>query len=105
MTVSKSQGKLTVACNPYVAAHRAAAQLGGEYTGSIDVDYCLAELSSMGEPDTKEFRVPNSEAYDETHVEGLELPLYKRQAKVRKSGRCQSVESNAVLNCILFLHF
>ena len=93
-----------MACNPYVAAHRAAAQLGGEYTGSIDVDYCLAELSSMGEPETKEFRVPNSEAYDETHVEGLELPLYKRQAKVSyRSGLFGC--GQAVLNCILFCIF
>ena len=80
--MSKSQGKLTVKCNPHVLAHRAAAQLGGEQTGSVDVDYCLSELPSMGEPDTKEFRVPNSDEYDETVVEGLELPLYKRQAKV-----------------------
>lgn len=67
--------------NPYVAAHRAAAQLGGEHTGGIDVDYCLSELSSMGEPDTKEFHVPNSDAYAETTVDALELPLYHRQAK------------------------
>lgn len=67
--------------NPCVAAHNAAARLGGEQTASMEVDYCLSELSSMGEPDTKEFRVPNSDAYDEVVVEGLQLPLYRRQAK------------------------
>lgn len=77
----KSQGKLVVQSNVHVAAHRAAAQLGGEDTGTIEVDYCLSELSSMGEPDTKEFHVPNSDAYEDTAIDGLEFPLYKRQAK------------------------
>ncbi len=67
--------------NPCVAAHDAAARLGGEKTGSVEVHYCLSELSSMGEPDTKEFKVPNSDAFKEVIIDGLELPLYKRQAK------------------------
>jgi hypothetical protein len=81
VNVDKSMGKLVIRMNPYVAAHRAAAQLGGKETGSIKVDYCLSELSSMGEPPTREFHVPNSDAYDETVVDGLVIPLYKRQAK------------------------
>ena len=35
----------------------------------------------MGEPVTKEFRVPNSDAHEETTVEDLEMPLYTRQAR------------------------
>ena len=72
-------GSVTLYMNPYVAAHRAAAPLLGK-EGCTEVDYCLSELSRMGEPDTKAFLVPNSDRYEETSVK-LELPLYKRQAK------------------------
>lgn len=95
VSIEKSHGNLVIRMNPSVAAHRAAAQLGGERTGTSDVDYCLSELSSMGEPDTKEFHVPNSDAYDETIIDGLELPLYKRQAKALT--RMQQIESGSVL--------
>ena len=81
MTIDKSHGQLVVSMNPCVAAHDAAARLGRENSSSAEIDYCLAELSSMGEPDTKEFKVPNSDSYEETSVDVLELPLYKRQAK------------------------
>jgi len=81
VSVDKTKGTLEVRMNPYVPAHRAAAQLGGEKTGNIDVEYCLSELSSMGEPPTKEFHVPNSDPYESTTVDGLVLPLYKRQEK------------------------
>lgn len=30
---------------------------------------------------TEEFHVPNSDEYEETSVDGMELPLYSRQAK------------------------
>ena len=46
--------------NPAVAAHHAAANLvrgralGDVYAKSLNVEYCLSELTSMGEPDTKE---------------------------------------------------
>ena len=92
--VDRSEGKLTVRMNPRVPAHRAAALLGGEKTDSIEVDYCLSELSSMGEPPTKEFHVPNSDAYEETSVDGLVLPLYKRQAKALT--RMLAIESGSV---------
>lgn len=75
------EDKLSLFMNPYVAGHRAAQQLGEKDRDSLEVDYCLAELSSMGEPDAKAFAVPNSDTYEGTHVEGLELPLYQRQAK------------------------
>ena len=94
VSVDKAQGKLVVCMNPYVAAHRAAAHLRGENTGSLDIDYCLSELSSMGEPDTKVFHVPNSEAYEETTITGMELPLYKRQAKALT--RMLDIESGKV---------
>jgi len=94
VNVDKSRGKLVVRMNPYVPSHRAAAQLGGEDTGSIEVDYCLSELSSMGEPPAKEFHVPNSDAYEETTVDGLILPLYKRQAKALS--RMLAIESGSV---------
>ena len=94
VSVDKAEGRLVVRMNPFVAAHRAAAQLGGESTKSIEVDYCLAELSSMGEPDTKEFHVPNSDAYEEMSVDGLVLPLYKRQAKALS--RMLAIESGNV---------
>mmetsp|Transcript_26349 Transcript_26349/g.39929 ORF Transcript_26349/g.39929 Transcript_26349/m.39929 type:complete len:680 (+) Transcript_26349:2845-4884(+) len=84
---------------PAVAAHRAAAFLvhgrGNDDANTLEVDYCLSELSSMGEPDTKEFHVPNSDAYKETPVEGLELPLYPRQAKALT--RMLAIESGDVL--------
>jgi len=80
--------------NPYVAAHRAAALLGGESTGIPNIDYSLAELSSMGEPDTKAFHVPNSDNYDETTISGMKLPLYKRQAKALT--RMLDIESGKV---------
>ena len=67
--------------NPYVGAHRAAAILGGEDTDLVEIEYCLRELSSMGEPDTKDFRVPNSDEYSDIKISDLELPLYTRQAK------------------------
>ncbi|VEU41203.1 unnamed protein product [Pseudo-nitzschia multistriata] len=79
--VSQTDGKLVLSMNPYVAVHRAAAILGGEATDCIDIEYSLSELSSMGEPDTKDFKVPNSDSYVPTEVPELELPLYPRQAK------------------------
>jgi hypothetical protein len=45
--VDSSKGKLVVNMNPFVAAHRAAAMLGGEDAKSIKVDYTLEELSSV----------------------------------------------------------
>lgn len=84
-----------VCMNPYVAAHRAAAQLGGESTETLDVDFCLSELSSMGEPDTKVFHVPNSDAYEPANVPGMQLPLYKRQAKALT--RMMAIERGDVL--------
>lgn len=86
INVEKSSGKLVVQMKPAVAAHRAAAFLvrrreNADANNTLHVDYCLSELSSMGEPDTKEFHVPNSDPYKETPVDGLELPLYPRQAK------------------------
>eukprot|EP00977_Amphora_coffeiformis_P008979 scaffold2033_cov164-Amphora_coffeaeformis.AAC.18 len=92
--VNKSHGNLLIRMNPRVAAHRAAALLGGEDTGSVEVDYCLSELSSMGEPPTKEFHVPNSDAFEEATVDGLVLPLYKRQAKALS--RMLAIESGSV---------
>lgn len=100
VNVEKGRGHLVVKVNPSVAAHHAAAPLlrgrgGTEATAkSLKIDYCLAELSSMGEPETKEFRVPNSDLYSETHVAGLLLPLYKRQAKALT--RMQAIEGGTV---------
>jgi hypothetical protein len=94
VSVDRAQGKLVVCMNPYVAAHRAAAQLGGESAGTLDVDYCLSELSCMGEPDTKVFHVPNSDSYGETTVANMVLPLYKRQAKALT--RMLAIESGKV---------
>lgn len=87
-------GKMVVCMNPYVAAHRAAALLGGESAGAPVIDYCLSELSSMGEPDTRVFRVPNSSSYKETSVPGMALPLYTRQAKALS--RMISIENGKV---------
>lgn len=81
VSVERTNGKLVISMNPHVVAHRAAALLGGESSGLIEVDYCLAELSSMGEPPTREFCVPNSDPYEETAIDDLVLPLYPRQAK------------------------
>lgn len=68
--------------NPIVAAHRAAALLRcADDNSHIDVQFSLAEMSSMGEPDTKAFHVPNSDMFDEATVTGLQLPLYSRQAR------------------------
>ena len=78
---NREEGNVTLYMDPYVAAHKAAAPLVGQEGGAPKVDYCLSELSFMGEPDTKVFAVPNSDAYEATPVESLELPLYKRQAK------------------------
>jgi SNF2 family DNA or RNA helicase len=47
----------------------------------------------MGEPETKEFHVPNSDAYETAHVE-LNLPLYKRQAKALR--RMLDIENGSV---------
>lgn len=79
--VDKLKRTLSVEMNPYVAAHRAAVHLVNNDMGQVvDVDYQLAELSSMGEPLAKPFAVPNSDTYEETPVD-LVHPLYKRQAK------------------------
>lgn len=81
--VDESNGKVTLYMDPHVAAHNAAASLlGSSEPGEkgLIVDYCLSELSRMGEPDTKAFAVPNSDQYEPTNVE-LEHPLYPRQAK------------------------
>jgi hypothetical protein len=100
VNVDQARGQLVVEVNPSVAAHHAAAPLlrgrGGTeaIAKSLKVDYSLAELSSMGEPETKEFRVPNSDRFEETHVEGLLLPLYKRQAKALT--RMQAIEDGSV---------
>jgi len=92
--VSEKDGKLVLSMNPYVAVHRAAAILGGEETDSVDIEFCLSELSSMGEPDTKDFRVPNSDEYSPTDIPELELPLYPRQAKALT--RMMDIESGKV---------
>lgn len=81
--------------NPSVAAYSAVARLGGEKSRQVHVEYCLAELSSMGEPGTKEFKVPNSDAYEEIRVPGLRLPLYTRQA--RALARMAAIERGEVL--------
>jgi len=84
--VLRSKGKVTVHMNPHVVAHQAASELLGSgnsdtHQRNVEVQYCLSELASMGEPDTREFHVPNSDAYEEKIVSNLELPLYTRQAK------------------------
>jgi len=68
--------------------------LGDDYVNSVDVYYCLSELARMGEPLTKEFHVPNSDAYEEATVEGMALPLYPRQAKALS--RMQAIENGEV---------
>ena len=92
--VSQADEKLVVSMNPYVGAHRAAAILGGEEIDSVGIEYCLSELSSMGEPDTKDFRVPNSDEYNPTEISDLELPLYTRQAKALS--RMLDIENGSV---------
>lgn len=89
--------------NVHVACHQAADHLirsrglDDEYMDTVNVDFCLSELSSMGEPSTKVFHVPNSDAYDETFVNGMMLPLYRRQAKALT--RMQSIERGEVEFC------
>jgi len=98
--VDKTNRKLIIHMNPNVAGHQAAAHLvrgrglGDDYAKSVDVYYSLSELSRMGEPTTKEFHVPNSDAYVETSVEEMELPLYSRQAKALT--RMQDIEAGNV---------
>ena len=99
-SVDKASKKLIIRMNPVVAGHQAAGHLVrgrglvDDYAKSVKVDYCLSELSRMGEPLTEEFRVPNSDAYEETEVEGMELPLYQRQAKALT--RMKAIEEGKV---------
>ena len=91
--VDQSAGKVTLYMDPMVAAHRAAALLGGAQSSQLDVDCCLSELSCMGEPDTKVFAVPNSDGYKPTNIE-LTYKLYPRQAKALT--RMMDIESGKV---------
>ena len=99
-SVDKPTGRLVIRMDPVVAGHQAAAHLvrgrglDGDYAKTVKVEYSLSELSSMGEPLTKEFHVPNSDKYEETAVNGMELPLYSRQAKALT--RMQSIEAGRV---------
>jgi len=93
--VDRSRNELEISMNPSVAAHCAVARLGGEKASVIGVEYCLAELSSMGEPGTKEFKVPNSDAFHEISLSGLKLPLYPRQSKAL--ARMVAIEQGEVL--------
>ena len=99
-SADKTEGKLIIRMNPSVACHQAAAHLvrgrglGDDYAATVSVDYCLSELSRMGEPTTMEFHVPNSDAYETTTVEGMELPLYPRQAKALT--RVRAIEAGKV---------
>lgn len=95
--VDRLKGKLSIRMNPRIAAHRAAAILGGDSSSSIQVDYRLSKLSSMGEPVTKEFRVPNSDNYDVTTFAKNEMtfPLYTRQAKALT--RMLDIENGSVV--------
>ena len=68
--------------------------MGDDYASSVCVCYCLLELARMGEPLTKEFHVPNSDAYEDTQVNGMALPLYPRQAKALT--RMQAIENGRV---------
>ncbi len=87
VNVEKANGKLIIRMNPIVAGHQAAAYLvrgrglDDQFVKSINVEYCVSELSRMGEPMTKEFHVPNSDGYKETNVMGMEFSLYPRQKK------------------------
>lgn len=91
--IEKTDGTLTIRINPYALAHRAAATLGGE-KAEVHVDFSLNELSSMGEPETKEFAVPNSDVYEPTNVD-MKYPLYPRQAKALT--RMMDIESGNVV--------
>lgn len=99
-SADKANGKLAIRMNPSVAGHQAAAHLvrgrglGDDYVRSVNVEYSLSELSRMGEPNCREFQVPNSDAYDEATVDGMELPLYSRQAKALT--RMQAIEEGKV---------
>ena len=101
VSVDKANGKLIIRLNPVVAGHQAAAHLirgsglDDAFVQSIHVDYCLSELSRMGEPMTKEFHVPNSDGYKETSVDGMEFRLYPRQAKALT--RMLAIEDGKVL--------
>lgn len=98
--MNTNEGKMNVRMNVHVACHQAAGHLirsrglDDDYMDTVNVDFCLSELSSMGEPSTKAFHVPNSDGYDETDVNGMKLPLYKRQAKALT--RMQSIERGEV---------
>jgi len=99
-SADKANGKLIIRMNPSVAGHQAAAHLvrgrglSDDYVKSVNVEYTLSELSRMGEPSCSEFQVPNSDAYDEATVDGMELPLYSRQAKALT--RMQAIEEGKV---------
>ena len=83
VSVKPSSGTVTIRMNPQVPAHHAASALmhGRDVSDKIDIAFRLSELTSMAEADTEEFRVPNSNTYDETSVSNLIHPLYPRQAK------------------------
>mmetsp|Transcript_4107 Transcript_4107/g.5670 ORF Transcript_4107/g.5670 Transcript_4107/m.5670 type:complete len:1268 (-) Transcript_4107:118-3921(-) len=83
VSVNLNACSLKVRMNPVVAAHNAAAALiqGRDVIDDLQVSIRLAELTSMAEADTTEFRVQNSDVYGETSVPGLKLPLFPRQAK------------------------
>jgi site-specific DNA-cytosine methylase len=81
VTADPSQRELIISMNPSVAAYNAVDRLGGDKSRITSIQYSLAELSSMGEPGTKEFKVPNSDSNEGVSVVGLKLPLYTRQSK------------------------
>jgi len=83
VVVNSNTGSVEVRMNPFVPVHQAAAPLvaGLAEDEEITASYRLTELSSMSEPKTEPFKVPNSDAYGQFTVNGLALPLYPRQAK------------------------